>query len=89
MPKRGKYSKVPRLLKRVGLAPHEHKLFKQLLQDNDFRKYALSKFNNEECRLMGLGEKKTLSLRKEKSKQFSLEEFLWVKRKKQKDTLRK
>lgn len=76
MPKRGKYSKVPRLLKRVGLAPHEHKLFKQLLQDSDFRKHALSKFNNEECRLMGLGEKKTLSLRKEKTKQFSLEEFL-------------
>ena len=76
MPKRGKYSKVPRLLKRVGLAPHEHKLFKQLIQDDVFRKHAMSKFNNEECRLMGLGEKKTLSIRKKKTKQFSLEEFL-------------
>tara|TARA_R100001463_G_scaffold1194_3_gene5192 strand:- start:680 stop:1528 length:849 start_codon:yes stop_codon:yes gene_type:complete len=76
MPTRGKYSKVPRLLKRVGLASHEHRLFKQLIKEDEFRKHAMSKYNNEECRLMGLGEKKTLSIRKKKTKQFSLEEFL-------------
>jgi len=74
MPKRGSYSKVPKLLKRVGLQPHEKRLFVQLLEDEDFYKYAKSKYNNEECRLMGLGEKRKPKERK-RVKQVTLGDF--------------
>ena len=76
MAKKGKYSKAPRLLKRVGLKPDEERLFRQLTNDEDFVKFAKIKYNNEECRLMGLGEKR---IRREKRKMTimkTLEEFL-------------
>jgi len=57
-PKKRTYSKIPNLCRRLGLEKNEFRLFKQLIEDEDFRKFAQSKLNNEECRLMGLGEKR-------------------------------
>ena len=76
MATRGKYSKVPRLLKRLGLKPDEERLFRQLIKDEDFLKFAKKKFNNEECRLMGLGEKKVRKSKPKRPKIKTLEEFL-------------
>lgn len=76
MATRGKYSKVPRLLKRLGLKSDEERLFRQLIKDEDFLKFAKKKFNNEECRLMGLGEKKVRKSKPKRPKIKTLEEFL-------------
>lgn len=56
MPKRGKYSKIPSLSRRLGVK--EERLLKQLLLDDDFKQHAKTKLNNSECRLLGIGEKK-------------------------------
>jgi len=75
MPKRGTYSKTPALARRLGVK--EERIFKQLLKDDDFKKYAMTKLNNAECRLLKLGEKKR---RKKtdpiKAQQKTLEEFI-------------
>ena len=60
MPKRGSYSKIPRLLRRLGLKPRDAYLFKNLIEDDNVKKNFKSKCNNEECRLLGLGEKRRL-----------------------------
>lgn len=57
-PKKRTYSKIPNLCKRLGLEKNEFRLFQQLIEDDEFLKFAQSKLNNEECRLMGLGEKR-------------------------------
>ncbi len=75
MPKRGTYSKVPSLSRRLGV--RNPKLLSQLFQDEDFRSWSKTKLNNAECRLLKLGEKKR---RKKtdpiKVQQKSLEEFI-------------
>ncbi len=58
MPYRGTYSKVPRLLKRIGIRNADTRIFNQMKQDDEFVKYAKSKFNNGDCRILSLGEKK-------------------------------
>jgi len=65
MPSRGKYSQMPNLCRRVGLRGGDERLFKQLLNDENFVKMVKKKLNNAECRLVGIGEKK---IRKEKKK---------------------
>jgi len=75
MAKRGKYSKVPSLLKRVGLKPDEERLFRQLIEDENFLKLAKKKYNNQEYRLMGLGEKIIRKSKPKKPKIKKLEDF--------------
>ena len=58
MPKRGSYSKLPSISRRLGLKSHESYLLHDLLKDVKFAEYAKTKLNNSECRLLGLGEKK-------------------------------
>ena len=75
MPRRGTYSKVPSLSRRLGV--RNPKLLNQLFQDEDFKTWAKTKLNNAECRLLKLGEKK----RRRKTdpikvQQKSLEEFI-------------
>ena len=75
MPRRGTYSKVPNLSRRLGV--RNPKLLPQLLQDEEFKAWAKTKLNNAECRLLKLGEKKR---RKKtdpiKVQQKSLEDFI-------------
>ncbi len=75
MPRRGTYSKVPSLSRRLGI--RNPKLLPQLLQDEEFKDWAKTKLNNAECRLLKLGEKKR---RKKtdpiKVQQKSLEDFV-------------
>jgi hypothetical protein len=56
MPKRGTYSKIPSLARRLGVK--EERLLHQLLKDEEFKQYAKSKLNNSECRMLKLGEKR-------------------------------
>jgi len=64
-PKRKAYSKIPSLCRRLGLKSDGERLLKQLCQDEEFSRWAKTKLNNSECRLLGLGEKK---IRKSKIK---------------------
>ena len=57
MPRRGSYSKVPRLMRRLGLKEEDVYLFKNLIQDEELKKSFKNKLNNENCRLLNLGEK--------------------------------
>jgi len=77
MPKRGTYSKIPSLLRRLGIKNADLRIFKQMKKDEAFVKYAKTKLNNSDCRILGLGEKK----RRKKTdpivvKQNSLEEYI-------------
>ncbi len=56
MPKRGTYSKIPSLARRLGVK--EERLLHQLFKDEEFKQYAKTKLNNSECRMLKLGEKK-------------------------------
>tara|TARA_R110002012_G_scaffold299778_1_gene499057 strand:- start:2608 stop:3465 length:858 start_codon:yes stop_codon:yes gene_type:complete len=58
MPKRGTYSKIPKLLRRIGIKNADKRIFLQLKQDEDFVRYAKTRFNNGDCRILLLGEKK-------------------------------
>jgi hypothetical protein len=58
MPKRGKYSQKPKLIKRVGIKTGEERLLHQFKKDEEFVEYAKSKLNNGDCRILGLGEKR-------------------------------
>lgn len=58
MPKRGTYSKVPNLLRRLGIKNADLRIFNQLKRDEEFVKFARTKLNNSDCRILGLGEKK-------------------------------
>ena len=58
MPKRGTFSKIPKLIKRLGIKNGDKRIFAQMIKDEDFVKYAKSKFNNGDCRILNLGEKK-------------------------------
>ena len=77
MPNRGTYSKIPSLLRRLGIKNADLRIFKQMKKDEAFVKYAKTKLNNSDCRILGLGEKK----RRKKTdpivvKQNSLEEYI-------------
>ena len=58
MPKRGKYSQKPKLIKRIGIKTGEERLLRQYLKDEKFVEYAKTRLNNGECRILGLGEKR-------------------------------
>jgi hypothetical protein len=58
MPRRGKYSQKPKLIKRIGIKTGEERLLRQFMKDENFVNFAKSKLNNGECRILKLGEKK-------------------------------
>jgi hypothetical protein len=58
MPTRRKYSKLGSIASRLGLRRHETYLLNDLLKDDKFKKYAMTKLDNSECRLLKLGEKR-------------------------------
>ena len=58
MPKRGSYSKVPRLLRKIGLKPQDVYLFNSLKEDEEVRTFMKTQLTHEECRLLKLGEKR-------------------------------
>ncbi len=73
-PKRGTYSKVPYLCRRLGLKSGEERLLLQLCEDENFTRWAKTKLNNSECRLLGLGEKR-IRKPKKKIKQNKLSDY--------------
>jgi len=75
MPQRRAYSKVPSFCRRLGVKGGDERLLRQLLKDEDFAKFAKTKLNNAECRILGLGEKKKRKAKKKTVKPMALGEF--------------
>ena len=75
-PKRGKYSQMPYICRRLGLKSNEIYLLKDLLNDESFVKKAKTKLNNAEYRMLGIGEKPKQRRIKRKDKTTTLEEWL-------------
>jgi len=57
MPRRGAYSKVPKLMRRLGLKEEDVWLFNDIIKDEEVKRVFKNKLNNEHCRLLKLGEK--------------------------------
>ena len=62
MPHRRAYSQIPSLSRRLGVK--NPKLLEQLFKDKEFMAWAKKKLNNGECRLLKIGEKKTVRKKK-------------------------
>jgi hypothetical protein len=75
MPQRRTYSKVPSFCRRLGLKGGDERLLRQLFKDEDFAKFAKTRLNNAECRILGLGEKKKRKKKKKTVKPMALGEF--------------
>jgi hypothetical protein len=75
-PKRGKYSQLPYICRRLGLKSNEVYLLKDLLNDESFLKTAKTKLNNVEYRMLGLGEKPRQKRIKRKNKTVTLDKWL-------------
>lgn len=75
-PKRGKYSQIPKICRRLGLKSNEDYLLKDLLNDESFRKKAKIKLNNVEYRMLGIGEKPKQRRIKRKNKTVTLDKWL-------------
>lgn len=56
MPTRTTYSKIPYLSKKLGVK--NPNVLNQLLMDEEFKKWAKTKLNHAECRLLKIGEKR-------------------------------
>jgi hypothetical protein len=57
MPRRGAYSKIPKLMRRIGLREEDVWLLADITKDENVKKTFKNKLNNENCRLLKLGEK--------------------------------
>ena len=54
MPKRGTYSKIPYLARKLGIKNSDTRILKQLLKDDEFKKHTMKRLNNTDCRMLGL-----------------------------------
>lgn len=57
-PKRGKYTEVDKICRKLGLKNNERYLLKDLLKDESVREFAKTKLSHQQWRLLGYGEKK-------------------------------
>jgi hypothetical protein len=56
-PKRGTYSQVPKILRKLKLKPYEGHLLPQLLKDESFGKWAKKRLRSDETRIIGIKDK--------------------------------
>tara|TARA_R110000751_G_scaffold252829_4_gene352463 strand:+ start:2413 stop:3249 length:837 start_codon:yes stop_codon:yes gene_type:complete len=56
-PKRGNYSKVPNILRKLKIKPNQGYLLPQLLKDEEFEKWAKRILKKDDARIVGLKEK--------------------------------
>ena len=56
-PKRGNYSKIPSIVRKLKLKPNEVHLLKQLLEDDEFHKWVTKKLRTDETRVIGIKDK--------------------------------
>ena len=54
MPKRGTYSKIPYLARKLGIKNSDTRILKQLLKDDEFKNHTMKRLNNTDCRMLGL-----------------------------------
>jgi hypothetical protein len=57
-PKRGKYSKIPSILRKLKIKPNQGYLLPQLLQDEEFEMWAKKRLRSDESRVIGMKDRK-------------------------------
>jgi len=57
-PKRGKYSEIDKICRKIGLKSNERYLLKDLLKDESVREFVKTKVSHQQWRMLGYGEKK-------------------------------
>tara|TARA_R110002020_G_scaffold249393_4_gene463331 strand:- start:5877 stop:6713 length:837 start_codon:yes stop_codon:yes gene_type:complete len=57
-PKRGAYSKVPNILRKLKIKPNQGYLLPQLLQDQEFEEWAKKRLRSDESRVIGMKDRK-------------------------------
>tara|TARA_R100001015_G_C4634296_1_gene200547 strand:+ start:5266 stop:6102 length:837 start_codon:yes stop_codon:yes gene_type:complete len=57
-PKRGSYSKVPNILRKLKIKPNQGYLLPQLLKDEEFEKWAKKRLKSDESRIVGMSDRK-------------------------------
>ena len=63
-------------VEKLKLRFEEQHLLDKLLEDDDFVKYAKTKLDNRQCRLLGLGEKRVRKEKKKKENITTLDRWL-------------
>ena len=58
MPKRGSYSKLPKVARKLGMDPRHSYLLKDLMKNADFKDFMRSRLDGVETKALGLGTKK-------------------------------
>jgi hypothetical protein len=76
MPKKSQKSEMPSICRKLKLRFEEQHLLDKLLEDDDFVKYAKTKLDNRQCRLLGLGEKRVRKEKKKKENITTLDRWL-------------
>tara|TARA_R100001163_G_C5056344_1_gene192761 strand:+ start:1060 stop:1890 length:831 start_codon:yes stop_codon:yes gene_type:complete len=62
-PKRNSYSPVPKICAKLGLKQKDAYLVKKLLQDDNYKQWAISKLDRDECKILGLKKPRKQSIR--------------------------
>lgn len=62
-PNRNSYSPVPKICNKLGLKTKDSYLVKSLLMDEEYKNWAISKLDKEECKLLGLVKPRKKSVR--------------------------
>mgnify|MGYP003640762596 FL=1 len=62
-PKRNSYSPVPKICNKLGLRAKDSYLVKSLLQNEDYKNWAISKLDKDECKILGLKKPRKKSIR--------------------------
>ena len=57
-PKRGKYTEVDKICRKIGLRSNERYLLKDLLKNKEVRDFVKTKVSHQQWRMLGYGEKK-------------------------------
>ena len=57
-PKRGKYTQIDKVCRKIGLKSNERYLLKDLLKDESVREFVKTKVSHQQWRMLGYGEKK-------------------------------
>ena len=59
-PKRGKYSQIDKICRKIGLKNNERYLLKDLLKDESVREFVKTKLSHQQWRMLGYGEIKVI-----------------------------
>ena len=67
-PKRNSYSPIPKICNKLGLKGKDAYLIKLMLKNNNYKEWAISKLDRDECKILGLVKPRKKTIRVTKTK---------------------